>query len=153
MIPGKHSISEEKLLPEGGIRQVKRRFGRGLRKVGYIERQRVEPGQSRRSVFWTSRKTDEKLVADQAWSVPVTTIEEIRNYGVTHVGLRVEDGSELLAGMDLFGPAGLERGVQRRKVGELQWVIPEGLFQVTLPPQEVRQQTLLEVMQIKGRRD
>jgi hypothetical protein len=152
MIAGKHSISEEKPAPDGGVRQVKRRFGRGMRKYGEIHRQRTAPGQPRRSVYWAPRKTDDKLVADQAWTVPTATVDELRNYGVTHIGLVVEDGTLLLAPFDLFGRAGLEQGVTKRRIKEELWIVPEALFEVARPAAEVREATMLDVMQIKGNR-
>lgn len=153
MVPGKHSISEEKPLPDGGgMRLVKRRFGRGLRKYGWIERHRTPAGEPRRSVFWAPRKTDEKMVSEQAWLVPTATVDELRNYGVTHVVLAIEDGSQLQVPFGLFGPKGMEQGVRKlpaRPGLEAAWAVPESLFEVTLPAREVREQTMLELMQVK----
>jgi hypothetical protein len=117
----------------------------------------------RLNVYWAHRRTDEYFRADESWAIDVDTINVLKAYRVTHVGILVEDGTKLLAPIELFGPDGKLRGVTVRnyskhvgakgKTGELQWYVPEKLFVMRRPPEDLREETLIERMHIaKGRR-
>lgn len=110
------------------------------------------------NVYWAHRRTDEFFFADQSWAVDVDTINAIKAFGVSHVGILVEDGTKLLARIELFGPLGKEKGVQVRnysnhkgakgKLGALQYYVPEALFAIKRPPLDERELALIERMRL-----
>lgn len=115
----------------------------------------------RLNIYWAHRRTDEYFRVDESWAIDVDTVTTVKAYGVTHIGVLVEDGTRLLAPIAIFGPAGKAQGVTCRnyskhvgakgKLGALQWYVPERLFVVHRPPEDRREETLLERMAIKGR--
>jgi hypothetical protein len=112
-------------------------------------------------VYWARRRTDEFFHKDGSWAVDVDTIAAVKPYGVKFIGIEVEDGTRLLAPIDIFGPKGKDLGVyvlnysQRvgpsGKTGALQFYVPERLWAKKLPPQPVRQANMLKQVAISSR--
>lgn len=114
----------------------------------------------RLNVYWAQRRTDEFFFADQTWAVDVDTVNELRKYAVTHIGIEVEDGTKLLAPITLFSTSedSKAKGVVIRnyekhkgakgRLGALQFYVPEKLFAIKRPPAEVREVAMVGRMHL-----
>lgn len=147
------TVSDPKPSADGkcSVRVVKR----NRRRYGEIRCYRN--GATRLNVYWLPRRTDDYQRTTEAWAVDVESVEAVRPYGVTHVGLEVEDGTRLLTAIGVFGFAGKEQGVivKKHRVGnrgEHRWHVPERLWSVRRPPEDQREEALLERMRIRGKR-
>ncbi|QFZ84530.1 hypothetical protein GFK26_18040 [Variovorax paradoxus] len=147
-----HRISEPKPAKDGNgtVRQVRQ----NRRKIGELRTYKLATGK-RLNIFHAPRRTDQRLHDRQAWTVDVDTVSALRNYGLTHVLLMVEDGTKLLAPATLFGPEGLARGVEKRvqttpgRPLPTQYVVPDALWHISLPPPEQRSEEMLKQVRIK----
>jgi hypothetical protein len=134
----------------------------GTHTVRMVRRHRRKAGEIhsfkglRLNIYWMPRRTDEYIRADESWAIPAETISAIRAYGVTHVGMLIEDGTRMLIHMDAFGQAGKDKGVTYKSHGKhpftggMHWHIPERLFAVKRPPEDMREESLTERMRIPG---
>lgn len=137
----------------------------GPQKVRKVRRNRKDYGELRYypgkiTVYWTKRSLDQYHRQFGGWLVDADTISAIKLYGVTHVGLLVEDGSKLLTPISTFSP-GTEAVKQRSNTyidergnrGAMCWHVPTSLWAVKEPPEDVKSAFLMEQMHIKrGRR-
>lgn len=147
-----HRVSEPKPAKDGNgtVRQVRQ----NRRKIGELRTYKLPTGR-RLNIFHSPRRTDQRLHERQAWTVDVDTVSALRNYGLTHVLLTVEDGTKLLAPAALFGPEGLSLGVEKRVQSTpgrplpTQYVVPDALWQISLPPDEQRSESMLQQVRIK----
>ncbi len=115
------------------------------------------------SVYWTERRTDTFHRATRSWLFDTDTISTVRMYGITHVGIYVEDGSIWLTKIAQFGNEGLERGVVRARSnayvdergnrGAMCWHVPESLWSRIEPSEEVRHAYMSEERLIKRKRE
>lgn len=138
----------------------------GPEKVRKVTRNRKSYGQIRYynkcAVYWTCRSADQIHRLSNSWLVEADTISAVKLYGISHVGIELDDGTKLLTKIATFGPEGKERGVRCERSntyvdpwgnrGAMCWHIPVSLWAVQLPPEDVRQQTLLGQMRIKRSR-
>lgn len=140
----------------------------GAIKVRKVTRDRKNYGriefypEKKLGIYWTERRTDQFHQRERSWLFDCDTISAVRQYGVTHVGICVEDSTKLLIRVSAFGPEGMEQGVQRKvsneyvdprgRRGALCWYVPADLFAVSLPDDEVRQQAMLALMRLKRER-
>lgn len=146
-----HRVSEPKPAKDGNgtVRQVRQ----NRRKIGELRTYKLAG--KRLNIFQSPRRTDQRLHERQAWTVDVDTVSALRNYGLSHVLLLVEDGTKLLAPATLFGPDGLARGVEKRVQSTpgrplpTQYVVPDALWHISLPPVEQRSEEMLKQVRIK----
>ena len=148
-------ISEPKLDGDTKVRKVRR----DRKDYGEI---RYYPGPTKTAIYWTRRRTDQFHRQQASWMVDADTVQAIKLYGVTHVGLLIEDGTKLLTPIATFGAAGQGAGAQlmrsntyvdpRGHRGAMCWHIPLPLWAQALAPQEVRQEHILAQMHLKRSR-
>lgn len=144
----------------------------GLWATRAVKRQRKFYGEIRSykrvkmSVYFAHRRTDEEFRELEAWAFDVETISAIKCYGVTHVGVLVEDGRRYLLPIELVGPAGKDMGVvvldysktvgtaprAKGKLGARQYYVPMRLFVSVIPPIEEREESLIERMHLSARK-
>lgn len=90
----------------------------------------------------------------KAWSVDVDIVQQAKMYGVTHVCLMVEDGTEALTRISSFQQdvASIEvnRPRQPWMAAERRWIVPASVWGVKAPPREVRERMLIKRMRIAG---
>ena len=114
------------------------------------------------TIYWSARRTDQYHNKERSWLIEADTMSAVRLYGVTHVGLEIEDGRKLLTAVATFGPEGMERGVQRKKSadyvdpwgrrGAMCWFTPDALWAVSMPDEETRTAAMLAQMHLKRSR-
>lgn len=114
------------------------------------------------TIYWSARRTDQYHNKERSWLIEADTMSAVRLYGVTHVGLEIEDGRKLLTAIFTFGPEGLEKGAQRKKSAEyvdpwgrrgaMCWFIPDALWAVSMPDEETRTAAMLAQMHLKRSR-
>jgi hypothetical protein len=136
----------------------------GAQKVRKVKRNRKDYGEIRYypgkiTVYWAKRRTDQYHRVIGGWLVDADTVSAIKLYGVTHVGLKIEDGTQLLTSIATFGTLGLERGAQRMRSntyvdewgnrGAICWHIPAALWAHKEPPEEVKHAFMMEAMHLK----
>lgn len=143
--------------PDGAART--RKVTRNRKNYGTIVHY---PGPDRVSIYWTQRRTDQFHQKEKSWLVEADTISAVRLYGVTHVGLLIEDGTKLLVRIDAFGPEGLEKGVQRKlsaeyidpwgRRGAMCWYVPDAMWSRAQPGDDERREAILRQMHVKRSR-
>lgn len=136
----------------------------GTNKVRKVRRNRKNYGDiiyypDKVAVYWSKRTLDQRHRLTEGWLFEADTISAIKLYGVTHVGLEIEDGAKLLGPIALFGPEGIEDGVVRAKSltyvdpwgrrGAMCWHVPERLMARSEPDEHVMIELLLGRMHIK----
>lgn len=114
------------------------------------------------AIYWSARRTDQYHNKERAWLLEADTVSAVRLYGVTHVGLEIEDGRKLLTRIDTFGPTGLEAGVLRKKSadyvdpwgrrGAMCWFVHDAHWAVAVPDDETRTAAMLAQMHLKRSR-
>lgn len=136
----------------------------GPQKARKVTRSRKDYGEiryylGRIVVYWAKRRTDQyhRLIA--GWLVEADTISAIKPYGVTHVGLKIEDGTLLLTSIATFGTVGKESGVQLTRSntyvdewgnrGAMCWHVPARLWAHKEPDDETKQAYMMAQMHIK----
>jgi hypothetical protein len=137
--------------PDAGGHWTTRLVKRDRRLVGEIRSYRAR----KLTIYWAHRSTGDFQRVDESWMIEADTLSVVRAYGISHVGVLVEDGTRLLAPIALFGPAGIEGGVKIQKATlshPQRWRIPERLWSVRKPPEDLRAEALIGRMHIAGRR-
>lgn len=140
----------------------------GLQRTRKVTRNRKSYGEIRYynkgqvAVYWSTRRVDQYHRIETSWTFEANVISAVKNYGVTHVGIRVEDGTVLLTPIAAFSQRGLELGAQRKRSnsyvdpfgnrGALCWFIPLGMWAVREPPDEVKHEFVMREMHIKRSR-
>lgn len=142
-------VSEPKL--EAGERV--RKVSRNRKSYGEIRAYPEGP-----VIYWTKRRTDEFHRQANAWMLECDTISAVKLYGVTHVGLLIEDGTKALIDIAAMSPAGIERGVLRQRSnsyvdprgvrGAMVWLVPDALWAKKYPPSDERHQAMLRQMRV-----
>jgi hypothetical protein len=129
--------------------------------VRVVKRDRKRAGEiyahkkQRLSIYWAKRRTDEYLRADESWAIEAEVLNAVRAYAITHVGIQVEDGTRLLVPVSLFSAAGKERGVTLQnptRTSPQRWRVPERLWAIHRPHDDLRDEALIERMHIAGRK-
>lgn len=133
-------------------------------KVRKVRRNRKNYGEIRYhpdkvTVYWAKRRTDQFHRLTGSWLIDADTISAVKLYGVTHVGLEIEDGTKMLTRIGTFGPEGVEKGAQRARSnsyvdewgnrGAMCWHIPTALWAVQEPPEKLKTEFMLAQMHIK----
>jgi hypothetical protein len=136
----------------------------GAHKVRKVRRSRKNYGEIRYypgkvTVYWANRRTDQYHRLIGGWLVEADTIAAVKLYGVTHVGLRIEDGTLLLTPISTFSQVGLDKGAQRMRSntyvdewgnrGAVCWHIPMALWVKKEPDEDIKHAYMLEQMHIK----
>jgi hypothetical protein len=136
----------------------------GAQKVRKVRRNRKNYGEiryypGRITIYWAKRRTDQYHRAIGGWLVDADTISAIKLYGVTHVGLLIEDGTKLLTPIATFGTVGKEQGAQCMRSntyvdewgnrGAMCWHIPQALWAHKQPDEDTRHAYMMEQMHIK----
>ena len=136
----------------------------GKEKVRKVRRNRKNYGEIRYypnkiSVYWANRRTDQYHRRFGGWLIDADTISAVKMYGVTHVGLLIEDGTKLLTSIKTFQPG---TAAVREKSnayvdewgnrGAMCWHIPSSLWATIEPSEEIRHAYMLEQMRIKRSR-
>lgn len=115
------------------------------------------------SVYWIERRTDTFHRATRSWLFDTDTISAVRIYGVTHIGIYVEDGSTWLTRVANFGLEGQEHGVLRARSntyvdergnrGALCWHVPETLWARLEPSEAMKHAFMSEERLLKRQRE
>ena len=107
----------------------------------------------RLSVLWVYLETGAYNHALERWRVPGDVVYAARNYGITHVGLVIEDGTRMLAPVTTFQHWTAPPGVTLEKAqgGITGYLVPEHLFAVTRPEKHTREQALIDRMKTSSK--
>lgn len=148
-------VSEPK---EDAFKQRFRKVTRDRKKYGEIRYYKA----AKVAVYWTDRRQDQYHRHIGGWMFEEDTISAVKNYGVTHVGVHVEDGTVLLTPISTFSKAGIEKGAVRERSntyvdqwgrrGAICWHIPDALWARREPPEEIKLAYLREQMHVKRTR-
>lgn len=111
-------------------------------------------GDRRLSVLNIYLDTSAYRASSACWRVPNDIVYTAKSYGVTHVCLQIEDGTQMLAPVRYFQGWQTPEGVtpERTNGGVTAYHVPEKMFAVLRPPEDVSQDALIARMQIKGTR-
>lgn len=137
-------------------------------KVRKVRRNRKNYGEIRYynkgvvAVYWSSRRNDQFHRLEQSWLFEADTISAVRNFGITHVGIHVEDGTVLLTRASTFTKEGMELGAQRKRSntyvdpfgnrGAMCWYIPMPMWSVREPPELIKHEFVMREMHLKRAR-
>jgi hypothetical protein len=107
----------------------------------------------RLSVLWVYLDTGAYNHQVERWRVPGDIVYAARNYGVTHVGLVIEDGTKMLAPVTTFqhwtAPPGVS--LERSNGGITGYLVPEHMFAVKRPDDLTREQALIDRMKTSSK--
>lgn len=133
----------------------------GTHKVRKVRRNRKDYGEIRYypgkiTVYWAKRRIDQYHRQFGGWLVDADTITAVKLYGVTHVGLIIEDGSKLLTPISTFAP-GTGAVKQRSNTyvdewgnrGAMCWHVPTALWAVKEPEEQEKVAYIMQEMHIK----
>lgn len=133
----------------------------GAHKVRKVRRNRKNYGEIRYYpgkvvVYWAHRRTDQYHRQFGGWLVDADTISAVKLYGVTHVGLIIDDGSKLLTPIGTFTP-GTGAVKQRSNTyvdewgnrGAMCWHVPTSMWAVKQPAEEVRAAFIMGEIHLK----
>lgn len=111
-------------------------------------------GDRRLSVLNIYLDTGAYRASTLSWRVPNDIVYTAKNYGVTHVCLQIEDGTQMLAPVRYFQGWQTPEGVmpERTNGGITAYHVPEKMFSVLRPPEDVSQEALIARMHIRGAR-
>jgi hypothetical protein len=164
-----HVAKESKLHPSGLYteRSIKRGYGRSRRKFGVIQSFVKKREGQVITIAWIFRRTDQLFVSDKTWAVETSTLEALSPYGVSHIGILVEDGEKLLIRKsdlqkkeireakgivlrDFSDAKGAAPGAEG-KVGMRQYHIPVAAFARLVPPRDESEAARMKLIYMKGR--
>jgi len=136
----------------------------GKQRVRKVRRSRKDYGEIRFYpnkvvVYWAKRRTDQYHRLIGGWLVEADTIAAVKLYGVTHVGLVIEDGSRVLTRINTFSSVGTAKGAQKTRSntyvdewgnrGAICWHVPMTLWAHNEPPEAVKHAFMMEQMHLK----
>lgn len=119
------------------------------RKVRRVKRDRRDYGHityyddKKAVIYWVTRRTDQFLHRERSWMFEADAITAIRVYGVTHVGVKSEDGTTYLTPISTFSETNASLGVLKQRTteyvdpkgrrGAVCWLIPVHMWLAKLP--------------------
>ena len=161
-----HHISKEARPHPSGVsdfRKVHRGFGRTRTFCGEIHSYHKRVGGQKVTVYWAHRRTDQLFHSGQLWAIELATVQALAPYGVTMIGIEVEDGEKLLIRKaDLIDPERrAAKGIEVRayalraapgetpKPGSPQYFIPVDAFVRKLADKYASDKAKLKTMAMK----
>lgn len=107
----------------------------------------------RRSILWVYATTADYKRATERWRVPNDIVSVARNFGLTHVGLSVEDGTLMLTSIATCSWNHPPEVIKEMSNGGCcAYLVPEQLFAIRKPPEDNREEALIKRMKIGGRK-